>query len=337
MKRQLLRIVLSFTLALGVFPLLPSQPASAAPNYFTLSYYMAAQTTSSATVHGCDLGNHVATTPGYQEVQTMLFFGGPRMSGSAARASNWSYADYSMADVQALAFAFAQGFFGCAASGGDTTSLLGVAVSTSNDGYMSSSLVGSHGDQWGNMALALHNQLRSQSWGSRAWGLAGTDVEPGFAWNPTNSRLWINRTRSKNYPRPFISNPTAFCSTSGTYSASTACGYGWTAEDVASVSFWVNEGARILPVPQIYSWHYAARFYRLSKYSASTIRGKFQFDGVMSQWRACQQNGCSTYCPTSAFDDLQSTINGDSATAWTIRDSMLDVRWATGSNSGATP
>lgn len=325
---------LLFSLFVAVAP--TRRPVEAAPSFVTLSFYMGGMTDSSAVHRGCSLGGVAASTPGQQEFVPFLHYGGPRMSGSSARVSSWSFPDYSMSEVQSRTFAFAQGFFYCAAAGGDVTSKLSMVVGTSNDASGVSS-PSNHGAQWGNMVNALHSQLKSQSWGSRTGAFGGINVEPGFSWNPTNSKFWINNVRNK-VPRTFVSNPTAFCPTSGTYSSGTNCGSGWTAEDVASVSYF-NVHPVIQPFPQIYSSSYVERWYRLSKYSAGTSRGKFQFRGVMTQWRACQQVGCgySTYWSSTGFNNLQNKINSDSATAFTIPPAMLDIRWADGSNYGATP
>jgi hypothetical protein len=169
-----------------------------------------------------------------------------------------------------------------------------VVLATSNDASGVSSIT-SHAQQWASMVTATNNQLSGQSWSGRAGAFAGTNVEPGFAWGPASARSWINTVRA-NLPRTFVSNPTAFCPTTGTYTASTACGSGWTAADILSVSFSVS-GTILQPVPQICGSSYRDRWYRMSKYAAGTSSGKIQFRGVMTQWRACQQVGCTTNYP----------------------------------------
>ena len=334
------RCAVVIALLCSCFVVFAPQTAHAAPNYVNLTFYMRNQTPNSAIQRGCELGAVAAGTPGSQLMHPILLFGGPRVSGSTMKASNWQHVDYTLAHVQAQAYGFAQGFFYCSASSGDVTSTLSLVVASSSDGQMvSGDNVRIHGEQWGSMVNALHTQLRTQGWGSRAWALAGTNVEPGFAWNPTQSRLWINRARNNNSPRPFISNPTAFCNPEGTYTAATDCEYVWTAEDIASVSYF-NSTPIIRPIPQIYGSSYVERWYRLSKCSAGTSRGKFAFRGVMTQWRACQQDpddSCPTNHPTTGFDALQTKINSDAATAFVIPLTMLDVRWADLSNTGAAP
>jgi len=317
-----------------------NKEALAAPNFITLAFYMAGETPATATLRGCDEGNIAASTPGFQEFMPFLHFGGPRMSGSSARASNWNLLDYTMAQVQAVAFAFAQGFVYCATSGGDTTSIVSLVIATSNDASgVSGANITSHATQWGNMVNALHTQLKAQSWGSRAGAFAGTNIEPGFTWAVTDSLTWINQVRSV-VPRTFVSNPTAFCPTSGTYTGSTACGSGWIANDVISVPYAPGSGSLALmqPVPQIYGSSYRERWYRLSDYlSTATPFGRIPFRGVMTQWRACQQIGCSTYYPTTGFDELQNKIWSDPDTTFNIPPAMLDIRWSNLSGSGATP
>jgi hypothetical protein len=327
-------LVLSIAAAMSVMWIAPARVV-AAPNFITLSYYMANQNTSSATHRGCADGHIAATTPGTQEFVVILLFGAPASAGGGHGTTNWAGPNYTLATIQSLSLAFAQGFIYCSTAEGDAASAIRLVASTSNDSATYGTTA--HGTAFGQMVMSLQAQFQAQSWASRAGAFPGADIEPGFAASPVQTRNWVNAVRTAVNPRSFVSNPSADgCPTAGPVTNSSPCNNGWTMADVLLATSRPQQSI-VVPVPQIYNNAMDDQWYWLSKLQVARGEGRIQFRGVMTQYRALQQNGASGFLPTTGFNNLQNRINLDAATALTIPPVMMDVRWANLSNPDGYP
>ena len=299
--------------------------SAAAPVPTSFSYYMKDQTGGTAFAKGCEVGDLAKNAPGTQQLTVVLGFGGPRFVSGTVGASNWDKPDYSSADIASIAENFIGGFIYCAAT--DTTSRVHVGVATSNDSNVNTTAA--HGSGWAALVNTVNSYVQSSAWGARATIYGSSDIEPSFNASVANSKAWVT-AHVAGTSRAFMPNNSMDgCPTSGTYSASTGCNApssgapAWTVEDLWQVS----SGGAMAPVPQIYNGAQAQQWYRMSVYSKSAKGYKTFFKNTMSQQKACQQGGCSTYSPNQSFDALQNLINSNANTALTI-EGATDVRWA---------
>lgn len=297
------------------------------------SWYIRTIDSNTSYTNGCNLGSQVQSLPGTQSPVVFLHFGAPvQLAGGAYGATFYragSGAGYGSLTIIAMAQEFAHGYWIC--SGSDTSSLLKLAIGTSNDGNLmtNSSLAAAHGAAWASFAVTLKNNLANLSASHyQTLVYAESDLEP-ISLNPDGStsfhsfadtKPWLDGYNGYSGRLAFWAGAACFASTTGPYVSGTSCGTGWTVDNM-QYAVWRLGLNR--PLPQIYhtSAADATRWQLLSKYSVTAYGSRFVFVGALSQMLACQQTGgCpgADNTPDQAWSQLQYLVNSDPATTTTI-------------------
>lgn len=306
--------------------LTPYSTNAAAPAPTGLSFYFGGATTAEAQNAGCAVAS-LAVAPGQQKLTGVIGFGAPRAAGGA---SNWSYPDYTSAQIKNLTREFMNGFMYCIGSTGDANSFVRVVVATTNDSDTYAN--NAHGAAWGAMVNSLQADVNAAGWGTRVHVRGGSDIEPSFNASVANTKAWVSGFVGVSGLGKFVGNNSLDgCPTTGTYTAATSCnapssgGPAWKVDDLWFVSGQTIDTS-MNPVPQIYNNAQAQQWYRMAKYTKTTKGYKMYFLNTMSQAGACAQMGCSTFNQNQSYDALQNLLNADSSVTVTI-EGDTDVRW----------
>jgi hypothetical protein len=253
---------------------------------------------------GCRQGTAARTGGGPDRV-AVLAFGKPRRVDGAIGVSVFGPGFASVADVEAAATAYAQGYARCAAPNGPA---LVMAVGTSNFGDQ---VTYEHGRAWAGMVNDVNERLTELGVAPQVEAAGAADLELG--WNsPAVTRRWVDGYGSAARWPYYDFGEALACPPAG------PCHGRWTQEDVWYVA-WGAPFAR--PLPEIYSENgvMAAQWYRLSLYGYLRHGTRMTIAGVVSQARACTQtsNGCEGLAnqPADAWSQLWAALNRDPRTA----------------------
>ena len=336
-KKQLRKSVCFSSLALVASPFVPSglQVASAAaPRPIARSYYVAknnAPNVGNLQAWGCSLALDVAAVAGTQQPVAVLGFGAQKTSTNSYTGLSTS-ASWTTADVAALSREFADGYAYCI---GSDTSILKLAVTTNNSN--SGSTTFAKGAQHKQNVNSISSTIEGTATGAKVDVYGGNDWEPGFG-TATASIAWIDGFRSVGGVQLLINGSLDACPTSGTYSAGTACvsNNSWT---VDQLYYPYRNGA--IPLPQIYSNSLSEQWYRMSAYGKSATTYKLRFAAIMTQRSSCTPTvrpGCAglDWLPDAGYDALQTKLNADPNTAYTIP-GATDIAWPAEALAGTLP
>jgi hypothetical protein len=298
------RVVLALA-ATGALLAAAQLSAQAAPAA-TTSRYMATTNRTTLYNEGCSMG-----TAGQSGV-VILDFGEPYNSGGEG---TWDYGNAFASDsaIVTAAEGFLDGFWNCSGS----TPQLRLAIGTSNYGSHTGT---SAGQAWGNAVNSLNSYISSKGYGSQEYARGAIDAEPGWDTEFSRTSAWVDGYNATSSAPLYDYGSADACPYSG-YSGN--CD-GWGQHGLWYISWGNSDG---YPVPEIYAYSMADQWYYESVYSsANEANGRLGFLGTMTQYAAC---GCgsSTYTAAQGFNELQSLINGNSSTSYTMSYST-DITWA---------
>jgi hypothetical protein len=321
------RFLMGGVLLVTIFSFLAAYRVHAAPTPppFTTSYYITGISTTAMYDLGCQLGRRDSSLAGTQTNVVFLFYGKPAKNTSGVFGTrildpNSTFA--SVTQIRDTAQQFGRGYWAC--TGGDKSSQLRVAVSTSNFG---SQTTREHGIAWANMVKEVHQWFINNGYSGQALAVGGNDMELG--WNtPIATRAWADGYNSVANRRPYFNvGDAAGCPPLNNSNDGNACGTAtyptWTATDVRYISWSV---AAASPFPQIYS--NSGIHARQWQWISANV-GWMDFKGALSQSAACQQNGCDgelDNTPQQAWQQLWDTLNSVQGTADSF-EWLSDVSW----------
>ena len=303
----------SLTVALQVGSL---KAQAAAPHPIAPSYYISKNTnpsTSTLTNLGCSLGTLQGNTAGSLNIQAVLGFGAYKTSGNF---TGWDAngVGWTPGQVSSLVQAFAAGYAYC--SGSDLNSQLTISVMTNNSNSATNS--SGYGAAFHNIVNGIANAVLATSYGNRVFVVGGIDAEPGYG-SVSGTLGWMS-----GYAGTGGVSLTADMSADGlstgsaNYTATTPSVNGWTVEDIYQAFVPGNK----TQIPQIYFNAQAIQWQKMSRYAATAHSQKIKFAGTMTEYGA----NSSTYAPDAGYDSLQTKLNADSLTAYTIPFDT-DISW----------
>lgn len=279
--------------------------AQAAPAA-TTSRYMATTNRTTLYNEGCSMG-----TAGRSGI-VILDFGEPDYSGGQG---TYTYGSAFASDTSIVnaAEGFLDGFWNCSGS----SPQLRLAIGTSNYG---SNVTNAAGQAWGSSVNSLNSYISSKGYGSQEFARGAIDAEPGWDTEFSRTSSWVDGYNAATSAPLYDYGSADDCPYSG---FSGNCD-GWGQHGLWYISWGNSDG---YPVPEIYQYSMADQWYYESAYSStSESNGRLGFLGTMTQYAAC---GCGsgTYTAAQGFNELQSLINGDSRTSYTMSYST-DITWA---------
>lgn len=272
----------------------------------TTSRYMATTNRTTLYNEGCSMG-----TAGLSGI-VILDFGEPYYSGGQG---TYTYGSVFASDstIVNAAEGFLDGFWNCSGSAPQ----LRLAIGTSNYG---GNVTNAAGQAWGSAVNSLNSYISSKGYGSQEFARGAVDAEPGWDTEFSRTASWIDGYNATTSTPLYDYGSADDCPYSG---FSGNCD-GWGQHGLWYISWGNSDG---YPVPEIYQYSMADQWYYESAYSStSESNGRLGFLGTMTQYAAC---GCGTgtYTAAQGFNELQSLVNGDSRTSYTMSYST-DITWA---------
>jgi hypothetical protein len=258
---------------LGISGVRPALAVDAKPQT-DWSFYIKTADTGTAYNLGCNQGNFDKSFSPYINSLVVLDFGGQLSDGSGTKLVN--AVNVTNAQIEAVAEAFAHGYWAC--TGSDTTSQLSLSIGTNNSNYDVSS---SGGNGWAQVVSATRSYLHSQGWDSQVSAGGGNDMEPDYH-NASDTRAWVDGY-SAVYPAYYVDYGSADgCPTSNppTPPYNGTCNNGWTQNDEWYVS-WGAAPAQALPIT--YYTVNATQWAMISLYGVQNQSGKIYFYGPLDQ------------------------------------------------------
>ncbi|HEX2893647.1 MAG TPA: hypothetical protein VHO29_06550 [Marmoricola sp.] len=266
---------------------------------------------------GCDAGTNDANQAGTQTHYVVLDFGAMyQASDGTWWMTAFGGADISFPHARDMVAEWAHGYYVC--TGADTTSVAYVGEGT-NDSNSQTYITSAAGAKLAGSAQNAFD-AGANSWNAQGRPIGANDFE---SWSNATSlnaaaRAWISGYNGTATHRPIVDYGDAAGCPQTSVPSATSCNAGLNAETIWQVAW---SGAAY-PLPEIYAttganakqWHY------LSKYSVINHGSRFFFEGVMAQSGACSQVGGCTgtdNSPTTAWNQLNTEVNSDSATATT--------------------
>ena len=272
------------------------------------SYYMNSNSFSTGYTLGCNQGKADASL--HENSYVVLDFGGQLSNGSGALMIGGS--TISNTDIQGVANAYAHGYWACARSSGDTTTILRLGIGTNNS-YSDVSYSG--GQTWANIVKAANAYDHSQGYDSQVIINGANDIEPS----------WSSASAAISWAQGFASVGGYYYdygSTDGcpqTSDNNGSCNNGWDQYDVWYVSW---GAAPAIPTPEIYYSSQANQWTMISLYGAQHQGGHIDILGPWDEYDL----DTSTYTPQGAWNALWNDLNARSATAQNFSASM-EIHW----------
>jgi hypothetical protein len=263
------------------------------------SFYMNSSSTSTSYTWGCDMGKADASHSPPVNSEVVLDFGGQLSNGSGTLMING--VTISNAQIEAVAEAFADGYWTCTGSN-DTTSVLRLGIGTNNSYYDVSY---SGGQTLANVVAAVQAYNHSKGYDSQVVMMGANDIEPGFgsassaiSWSQgfasVSGYLYLDYGSADGCPQ--------YSSNNG------SCNNGWNQYDEWYVS-WGSPPAIVSP--EIYYASMARQWAMISLYGAQYQGGAVQMQGPWDEYDL----DTSTLTPAQAWSDLWTDLNNNSATA----------------------
>ncbi|ADU51648.1 hypothetical protein Tmar_1538 [Thermaerobacter marianensis DSM 12885] len=290
------------------------------PPPWTSAYYMNTINQTAMYDLGCEWGTKDRNTDGTQYRLMILAYGMPKYQNGAYGASAFN-GFVSTSQIAAAVQELGRGYYVC--TGYDTSSQLQIAVGTSNYG---SSVTYGHGQAWANMVNSINDWFKSRGYSSQVYAVGASDMELG--WNsPSVTKNWVNGYDSVNLHPLYNFGDAAGCPSTET-SGNAYCSNGWYQADVYYIS-WAAPPA--VPTPQIYrnDGIQARQWWSISLYGYKYGSGSMRFRASLTQYQACQQNGCDPSIdntPEQGWKQLWDALNHDSRTTSTVT-YATDIRW----------
>lgn len=219
------------------------------------SYYVLSTDPGRAYTLGCQQGWADAQTSPPADSLVVLDFGGQLADGSGSLLVSGT--PVTNAQIQAIAEAFAHGYWYC--TGTDYTSVLTLVVGTNNSYYDVSY---SGGRTWASNVAAIAASNKSNGYNAQVIVEGGNDIEPAWA-DAASSEAWVDGFASVGSAFSFDYGTADSCPTNSYLNG--RCDNGWSQYDVWYVS-WGALAAQALP--EIYFPVNASQWTMIALYGA---------------------------------------------------------------------
>jgi hypothetical protein len=260
---------------------------------------------------------------GTQRSIAVLDFGAMYYSSSSGwMMTAFSGADMTISSARTMVQEFGHGYWVC--TGSDVASTVYVGLGTNNSAGTITSSAGLALAQQARTAWDTMNSNWPQSHGNGAndfesWG-QGSSLS-------TASKNWIDGYNSYSNKVFLVNYGSADGCPTASIPSATSCNVGLPAETIWRVSW----SGIAWPLPEIYttSATQAKQWKYLSLYSYTNHGGKLSFSqGLMTQYGACQQRGCSgtNNTPSAGWDQLNSQLDSECSRASHIRGLRQSLR-----------
>jgi hypothetical protein len=274
-----------------------------APTYW--SFYMSSANTTTAYNRGCNQGGADATYHASSVV--VLDFGGQLSNGSGSLMING--VSITNGQIEAATESFSKGYYTCARSKGDTTTILHLGIGTNNS-FQDVSQAG--GAAWIKVVSVVQNSNKSHGYYAQVHMYAANDMEPGFG-GAAATINWVHGVTSISGLDYLNYGSADGCPQ--TSSNNGACNNGWNQYDVWYVSNGPTQGH---PIPEIYYPAQASQWAMLSLYGAQHQGRRMNIWGPLDEYVL----NTSTNTAAQAWNQLWSDVNNNSATKQNFSYSM---------------
>lgn len=267
------------------------------------SFYMLSTSTTTAYNLGCNQGNFDRSFSPPINSEVVLDFG-QHYYGNVYTLNG---VIITHAQVQAMAEAFAHGYWVC--TGSDTTSVLTLAIGINNYG---SWVTYANGQTWANDVAAVQASNQSNGYTSQVGMMGAGDLEPGWnSYSATNN--WVQGFASvKGYDYLDFGSADG-CPTNSSNNG--PCNNGWNQYEV----WYISWGALpALPTPEIYYTAQAQQWAMISLYGAQHQSGAVYMQGPWDEYDLNK----TTLTSSQAWLDLWTDLNNNSATAQSMSYSL---------------
>jgi hypothetical protein len=259
----------------------------------------------------------------------VLDFGQPDASEGEWGTFTFGSVFASIAEIESAIQAYVAGVADCVLL--PPNGRLKIAVGTSNFGneHWGTPEHYVHGAHWADMIDRLVGYVQSRGYDSFVSVVGANDIEAATDWSPPDkTRAWVQGYADAGTHAFYNYGDAGGCGTSPG-SGGGACSNGWTQDDL----WWVSWGAQpAFALPEIYlnDGTHAAQWQSISLTGALNHSRRILFSGVMTQFRACQTEGCfpdvdNTY--DVAWRQLLYALNSDSRTNVEDIDYTTDIGW----------
>jgi len=299
-----------------------AQAATAIP--YSTSYYVTKNDPTWAYNQGLALGKVANATAGTQRFVVILDFGTMRLSGSTWQVSLFGSSYVSLATAGTIVYQFGIGFY--TGAGSDLTSLLYVGFGTSTSG---GTVTAAAGAALAAAARSVDQQFRSLVY-QQVYAVGANDIE---AWSQSSADTaainWFNGYAGYSGRPIFFNYGSADGCPSTAVPTASSCNPGLTADMIWTVSW----SGPAYPLPEIYNTvgTQAKQWKYLSLYSNNTKKaGYFIFQGTMTTYQACQQNGnCSgiNNAPSTGWTQLSTQLATAPTAGGSLYSVETDIKW----------
>lgn len=273
-----------------------SSPVNHSKPQTSASYYILSSDPNRAYSAGCQQGLADARTSPPTNSLVVLDFGGQFADGSGSLLIGTAL-KVTNAQIEAIAEAFAHGYWYC--TGSDYSSVLTLVIGTNNSYY---DVNYNGGQTWARIVADVAAYDQSKGYAAQVVAEGGNDMEPAWA-DVTSSRAWVDGFASLGSAFDFDYGSADSCSTSSYLNGS--CANGWSQSDVWYVS-WGASAARALP--EIYYANNAAQWTMLALYGAEFhgSSGSISFSGPLDTYPLWTSSNTAD----QAWQQLLNDLNG---------------------------
>lgn len=298
----------------------PKSASAATPPPASTSYYMDTIDTQTLYDMGYQKGREDYNKAGTQKSIVILDFGGQPTSNSL---SLRGMPDATLDQVAKAVEEYSHGYW--KGTGTDTGSLVHVIVGTNN----SYNVTYEGGQSFAKMINNINSYNNTNSYSDQVEVDGGNDMEPNYA-DPVSTKDWVKGYDTVNSYSLYNYGSADGCyhTNASTGSINYSCNNGWKYEDM----YYVTWGAPpAVPLPQIYDNNgiMAEQWQNINKYAVVSHNAYMDFTGSLTQYGACQQNGCSSSLdntPSQGWTQFYNELNSDPKTAESTLDST-DIKW----------
>lgn len=305
-----------------------SQPPDFLSNYVTSLNY------SNWDSYGCEQVEY-STSVGVSEISLILDFGQPWDEdgeyGTILLHSDlfaqWDSGGTS--GIRYLIANFLTGYWNCHTS---KSPFILLVVGDSNYGL--SNVTDTNAMWMGEVVSAINSWIESNGWSDFEAAEAGSDTETEYS-SYALTLSYLTTVADDEGPAFIYDFGDAGGCPTGGEGFNDGCNNGWTQGEVWEVS-WGEPWANTLPEIYNQSGAQAAQWYWISKLAIAEGDGPIYFDGELTQYTACEQEGASEYCsgtdntPAEGWAQLYDKAYADTATRPGVVDDMIfsdDIRY----------
>jgi len=303
--------------------------ASGSP--YSYSYYVKTYDTNWAYSVGQTVGTFARDTAGTQYFTSILDFGVMYLNGSTWMMYGFGTQRLTLAQAGEMVYQFGRGFYN--GSGADDTSLIYIGLGTSS--YGSGTVTAAAGAALAGQAASTDQRFTAFQY-RQLFAVGANDFEGGTGWaSSAADRKWFDGYMGRS-GRPILFNygGASNCPQTGVPSA-TSCRSA-TQQLSADDIWYLSWSGAAYPVPEVYTTDsaMAKQWKWLSIYSHDIKKaGYFTFQGLMTQWQACNQTGkcvsAERNTPATAYGQLALQLNSAPVAggAWYISKQPTDIRY----------